>query len=91
MSKYQVHQSDANEKRLIEYLRARGAQVEKIHQPVDLLIAFRGVTAVAEVKTPRGKLNRAQEAFLAVWGGMAAVLRDEADCATLLATMEFNH
>lgn len=88
MGKYQVHQSDVNEKRLIEYLRARGAQVEKIHQPLDLLVAFRGATAIAEVKTSKGKLNAAQESFIRDWGGIAGVLRTDEDCDVLLAAME---
>lgn len=87
MSRYQVHQSDANEREIIAYLEGRGAQVEKIHQPVDLLIAFRGATAVAEVKTVRGKLNAAQRAFLQAWRGNKAVLRTQADCDVLLAEM----
>lgn len=88
MSKYAVHQTDQNEKQLVEYLRARGAQVEKIHRPVDLLIAFRGRTAIAEVKTKAGKLNAAQGAFLTAWGGLSMVLRTEADCDQLLRDME---
>lgn len=87
MGKYQVHQSDTNEKRLIAYLRARGAQVEKIHQPVDLLVCFGGVTAVAEVKTSKGKANRAQEAFMWHWKGICQVLRNERDCDAFLKLM----
>lgn len=73
--------------RLVEYLKARGAQVCKIQQPVDLLICFRGITAIAAVKTGKGKLSASQTAFMGRWDGIQAVLRNEADCDELLIRM----
>lgn len=87
MGRYAIHQTDENEAELVSYLRLRGAQVEKIHQPVDLLVTFHGVTAVAEVKTVRGNVNAAQRAFLERWEGISAILRTEMDCDQLLERM----
>jgi hypothetical protein len=84
MGKYQVHQADVNEAAIVQYLRAHGAQVQKIGEPVDLLVTKCGHTAVAEVKGPKGKLRPVQEAFLATWRGISAVLRTEADCDEFL-------
>jgi hypothetical protein len=84
MGKYQVHAADVNEAAIVQYLRAHGAQVQKIGEPVDLLVTKCGHTAVAEVKGPKGKLRPVQEAFLATWRGISAVLRTEADCDEFL-------
>lgn len=80
---------DANEVTLSAVLHAYGAQVEHIALPVDLLITYRGITAVAEVKNPDGRdqLQPAQTLFLEQWGGLSAILRTEADCLALLARM----
>lgn len=42
----------------------------------DLVCALGGVTVLVEVKVPRGKLTRDQEAFKASWGGVIAIVRD---------------
>ncbi len=84
MAKYRYHQIDANEPDIIAYLQARGAQVEKIGEPVDLLVTLQGNTGVAEVKTVRGKLRASQKAFLSRWRGITGVLRTDADCDALL-------
>ncbi len=87
MSRYLVHQSDQNERAIVAYLEGRGAQVQKIGQPVDLLVTFQGHTGVAEVKTLRGKLRASQRAFLGSWRGVSAVLRTDQDCDALLTRL----
>lgn len=84
MGRWHVHQRDGNAKALREVLVARGATVEDIDQPVDWLIGYHGLTAVAEVKRPKGKLRTGQEKFFAEFRGLARVLRTEADAHELL-------
>jgi len=75
---------DANQAQVIEALRAAGARVWVLRQPVDLLIGFRGQTMLMEVKNPnsaRGKAemkkggNKNQVEFKARWlGGTVATV-----------------
>ena len=87
MGRYEVHQSDGNAEQLYGFLRGHGATVVVIHRPVDCAVGAYGVTALAEVKQPKGKLEPSQMAFLSEWRGLCVVLRTEADCLELLATM----
>jgi hypothetical protein len=87
MSRYAIHQKDRNEDQLRAYLEAHGAVVEKIQSPVDWLVEYRGVVAVAEVKMPGGKLRPIQDAFLRRWRGPWAILISEVDCRWLLSVM----
>ena len=55
-------------------LKAIGARVVNIREPIDLLIGFRGATHLMEVKTPspgrpRGELTQQQQDFIAKWNG----------------------
>ena len=73
---------DGNELEIVVALEAIGADVVKLDNP-DLLVGFRGVNWLLEVKNPAG-LNRVsddQEQFMVDWrGGRVAVVRtaDEA-------------
>lgn len=63
--------TDINQKEIVNALRSVGATVQSL-APVgqgvpDLLVAFRGVHFLIEVKTPTGKLNPIQTAFHANW------------------------
>lgn len=87
MARYEVHRTDGNAKELIDYMRKRGASVEQIDRPVDVIIGFRGVSAIAEIKTPRGKLRTSQRLFLDGWRGLSRVLRCVDDCGDLLDEM----
>lgn len=44
---------------------------------VDLFVACVGVTHAVEVKTDDGRLNDAQEAFLAAWSGRFRIVRTQ--------------
>lgn len=87
MARWQTHRSDGNAARLRAFLEAHGAQVDVIDTPVDWAIGYRGVSALAEVKTARGILRPNQKAFLDGYKGLSAILRTEADCEALLAQM----
>lgn len=79
MGKYVVHQLDANHQAIRAGLEAVGATVDP-KCPGDLLVGFRGVNYLLEVKTVKGKLRASQERFRAAWKGQYAVVRtmDEA-------------
>lgn len=87
MARYEVHRSDGNAKAIIDAMRKMGASVEIIDRPLDVLVGFRGVTAIAEIKTPRGKLRASQTAFLDGWRGMSRVLRSVDDGIDLVNVM----
>ena len=89
MARYEVHRSDGNAREIIDAMRKYGASVEIIDRPVDVLVGFRGVTAIAEIKTPRGKLKASQKAFLEGWRGLSRVLRSVDEGIELLEDMRW--
>ena len=78
---------DANEPSIVSGLRRIGATVEKLDKPVDLLVGFRGVNYLLEVKGelgPKGgstgrNLTPDQETFFATWRGQRCVVRNISD------------
>lgn len=87
MSSYLVHQQDKNAKPIIALWEAHGATYVQIDQPVDGILCYRGVTALVEIKQPKGKLRPNQEKFLKEWPGLSWVVRSEADARFVLASM----
>lgn len=84
---------DANEPEIVAVLRAVGAHVELLREPVDLLVGFRGATYLIEVKLPAGPrggvkdrtLTDDQADFFNAWrGGMLAVVRSPEDALRLI-------
>ena len=69
--------SDANAHQIVEKLRGIGASVAYIGSPFqvpgipDLLVGWRGVTHLMEIKNPatKGKLKPGQEKFRQEWTG----------------------
>ena len=60
---------DENEVSIIEALRAAGASVTAIGQPVDLLVGYRERTFLFEVKKPLGPRGGSQSARATSRGG----------------------
>jgi hypothetical protein len=87
---------DATQAAIVAALRARGAYVWPIGLPVDLLVGFKGATALIECKVLEGKkAPRAadhtplQKRFLAEWpGGTVATVTDEEGALRVLAMLE---
>ena len=76
---------DANQSEIVEALRAIGASVFLLHAVgcgcPDLLVGFRGVNHLLEIKCGRhAKLTPAEKRFFVSWNGRAEVVRtvDEA-------------
>jgi hypothetical protein len=68
---------DIAEPEVVSTLKQCGFSVERMDQPVDLLVGFRRKTFLVEVKTGKRKLNENQRTFVAEWRGSEIVtLRD---------------
>lgn len=91
---------DANEAAVVEALRARGAVVTLLAHPgvPDLLVGYRGVTELLEVKMPLGPkggasdhqdLTETQEEWWGAWTGRPAiVVRSVEDALLVLGRIE---
>lgn len=65
-----IHRSDPNQVDIVKALRAVGATVDVIGEPVDLLVGYRGVNHLLEVKRDeKAKLQPSQVAFFSEWRG----------------------
>lgn len=72
---------DTSERAIINALKQFGMDVIQIDQPVDLIVGWRGVNYLAEVKTGKAKLRDGQAKFVETWRGQVVVLRNPADAA----------
>jgi hypothetical protein len=83
---------DPNQAIIVEALRAAGAYVYLMALPVDLLVGYRGKTALVEIKDPRtdyGKkgLNANQRKFQSEWTGGTLAMIDSVESALSLLRM----
>lgn len=69
--------TDGNQHQIVQALRAVGAKVVYIKEPVDLLVGFRKRNILLEVKDVNGRLTKAQEEFLQTWPGEAWIVQNE--------------
>ncbi len=71
--------TDANQKEIVEALRAVGASVVVLSRVgqgcADLSAGFRGKNYFLEVKTDSGKLTPAERKFMDGWRGHYAIVR----------------
>jgi hypothetical protein len=82
---------DANEPEIIQALKAKGAIVWKINGKglPDLLVGYKSITILAEVKTAKGKFKPAQEVFFDTWsGGKACVIKTIEEAIALLDSID---
>lgn len=68
---------DANQKEIVNGLRRIGASVEVINKKgfTDLIVGWRRVNYLMEVKTEEGDLTEDQEKWHAEWKGQKAIVR----------------
>ena len=84
VSRAQIHRSDENQAEIVSALRQAGASVELLSQVgkgcPDIIVGWRGVNLLMEIKGEKGKLNELQESWFEGWNGQAVVVRtvDEA-------------
>lgn len=82
---------DTNQPEIVEALRAVGAKAYIIGKPLDLLIAFRGVFYIIEVKSPGEKLSVSQQrTVLEMWdaGCMVNVVYDVDEALKAIGAIE---
>lgn len=70
---------DLNQADVVQELRKVGATVRILHEPLDLLVGFRGKNLLLEVKRPdkkgwRSERTRAQIKFMDTWRGQFAIV-----------------
>jgi hypothetical protein len=76
--------TDANQPEIVQALRDIGASVQDLHIVgkgcPDILVGWRGVNYLMEIKTDTGKLNQREKVWHADWRGQVATVRtiDEA-------------
>jgi hypothetical protein len=72
----QTGTADANQAEIILAIEKIGGHVYDIDKPVDLLVEFRGIWLVIEVKTKKGKLEDSQKRFFEKVRAPAFIVRD---------------
>ena len=80
------HATDLNQPEIIEALEKIGCKCHEIERPVDLLIEFRGLWILMEVKnkTGKNKLTKEQDRFFSKVKAPAFIVRDiEEACAAV--------
>ena len=77
---------DGNERDIVKALRAIGCDVERIGRPVDLLVGYRALNFLLEVKDPHGdnRLSDGQKEFIQLWRGQVRVVRSAAEAVRLV-------
>jgi hypothetical protein len=89
MKRYQQSKQDANQGEIVEALEKLGCTVLDLssdgHGCPDILVGFRGMNYLAEIKQPKKQLSLGQRALSLWWrGGKVHVLRTEIDCVMML-------
>lgn len=77
---------DANSKEVINALRAAGASVVDVGQPLDLVVGYARQTVLMEVKNPNSRYGRRgdngnQKSFKESWQGGAVATVDSVESA----------
>ena len=75
--------TDLNQAEIVESLRDMGCTVELLHRVgggcPDILVGFRDRNVLLEIKQPKGRLNKLQRKWHALWKGQVAVVRSPED------------
>lgn len=85
---------DANQRAIVYTLEAAGATVVSLHEVgrgcPDLLVGFRGINYLMEVKNPEthGRLTKQQLAWHAAWRGQADVVWDEGEALVAIGAVD---
>lgn len=82
---------DTNHKIIADALRDVGASVVSLaaigRGVPDLLVGFRGVNYLFEIKTDKGKLTPDQTAFVAMYHGRVVIIRSIAEAYTAIGVL----
>lgn len=79
---------DQNEPEIVKALRQVGASVEFADlKPYDLIVGYRHLTYLLEIKTEHGKLQESQEDFKRTWRGHYAIVRNADEALIAIGAM----
>jgi len=83
---------DSNHREIADALRAVGASVVSLaaigRGVPDLLVGFRGVNYLLEIKTTKGKLTPDQTEFTALYRGVVVVVRSVSEAYAAIGVKE---
>lgn len=81
---------DKNESAIIEALVMAGASYLRISAAggSDLIVSFRGVNYLLEVKSSKGKLTAMQEEFMLYWDGPYDIVRTVDDALRAIGAID---
>ena len=83
---------DSNHREIADALRAVGASVVSLaaigRGVPDLLVGFRGVNYLLEIKTTKGKLTPDQTEFTALYRGVVVVVRSVSEAYAAIGIKE---
>jgi hypothetical protein len=80
-----IHRSDVNQADIVKTLRKCGATVDIIGEPLDLLVGWRGMNYLMEVKPDaKSKLRPSQVEFFATWRGQKARVNSVSEALAVL-------
>lgn len=82
---------DANQAEIVDALRRTGATVQLLHMVgrgcPDVLVGYRGVNYLLEIKTETGTLTPDEVWFFEVWHGQACVVRSIEDALKIIGAL----
>lgn len=79
---------DANEQEIVDYLLAVGCSVDRLNGKgtPDLLVGYRGLNLLIEIKMPDKKLNKIQTHWFSNWRGTRPwIVRSVSDAEVVLS------
>ena len=83
---------DTNQPEIVDALRKAGATVQHLHTVghgcPDILVCFRGVLSLMEIKSGRGKLTIDEQIWHASWGGHVAIVRSIEEALIAIGAVE---
>ena len=78
------HRTDHNQAEIVKALEAIGCTVYKMGRPVDLLVGYRSLNFVMDVKSRTGKNTPFQDKFFREWKGQVRIVRSPEEAIQLV-------
>jgi len=83
--------TDANQSAIVADLRKAGATVHSLHEVgdgcPDVVVGFRGVNFLIEIKTEKGKLNDTQAYWHQWWSGQVDIARTSEEALRIIGAI----
>lgn len=82
---------DANQTEIVKTIRAIGATVQLLNAVKngcpDILVGFRGVNYLFEIKTPKGRLTEDEVTWHDCWMGQKAIVKTADEIMRIIGAM----